>query len=340
MESDNRSTTLATAPTLTRIIEVSHLPPTLWNATKRCLHIAPELAAKYCDRIAQQGLAHLVNDRDAQQGPTGGPSQDETDKHFAQQFDGSVVRAQLALLDPHEHVAHVADGLARLLAGGRIAILDIPSGAGALALSLLSTVAELRARGVLPRQPLDVILVGGELSGPARSYADDLFAVMSPSLAAQAIFVEHTQVSWDVCDRVSTTALLQLFMGRAANAEQRVVVVSNFSDFLGRSGKQREAEPQLQDIFRFCSSATVPAAAIWLEPHTNKAVGPGGALSWFVGAVKKKIAKFATVFFGGRATEESPVTETAATFVKPLTPHIIAPVRLAVVRFDLTQVSP
>jgi hypothetical protein len=305
----------------------------------RCLHIAPELAAKYCDKITQHGLTHLVNNRDAQQGPTGGPSQEETDKHFAQQFDGSVARAQLALLDPHEHVAHVADGLARLLAGGKIAILDVPSGAGALALSLLSTIAELRAQAVLPRQPLDVVLVGGEISDPARVYADDLFALMTPSLAAQAIFVQHTQVSWDVCDQVSTTALLQLFMGRAANAEQRVVVVSNFSDFLSRSGKQREAEPQLQDVFRFCSSATVPAAAIWIEPHTNKAVGPGGALSWFVGAAKRKIAKFARVFFGG-AAEESPVAETASIFVKPLTPHITAPVRLAVVRFDLTQVSP
>ena len=117
-----------------------------------------------------------------------------------------------------------------------------------------------------------------------------------------------------------------------------MVVVSNFSDFLSRNGKQREAEPQLQDIFRFCSSATVPAAGIWIEPHTNKAVGPGGALSWFVGAVKKKIAKFARVFFG-EVSEENPVAETAATFVKPLTPHVTAPVRLAVVRFDLTQVS-
>ena len=339
MGSNNQSAAAAIAPTLTRIIEVAKLPGSLWNAASRCLHIAPELAATYCAKIAEYGLIQVAHERSAKEGPAGGLSQEETDKHFAQQFDGSVARAQLALLDPHEQVTHVADGLARLLAGGKIAILDLPSGAGALAISLLSTIAELRAQEVLPRQPLDVVLVGGELSDPARTYADALFATMIPSLAAQAIFVTHTQTSWDVCDQVSTTSLLQLFMKVSADSEQRAVVVSNFSDFLNRNGKRREAERQLHDIFRFCSSATVPAAAIWMEPQTNSAVGPGGAFRWLVDTVVGKIAKFARVFVGGTKTE-SPVAETAASFVKPLAPQTTAPVRLAVLRFDLTQVSP
>lgn len=338
MNSNNQSAPRATEPALTRIIEVAKLPASLWNAARRCLHIAPELAATYCKKIAEYGLTQVAQDRSAKEGPAGGLSQEETNRHFAQQFDGSVARAQLALLDPHEQVAHVADGLARLLAGGRIAILDLPSGAGALALSLLSTVAELRAQAVLPRQPLDVVLVGGEISGPARAYADDLFAAMSPSLAAQAIFVTHTQVSWDVCDQVSTTALLQLFMAGSTGAERRAVVVSNFSDFLSRSGKKREAERQLHEIFRYCSSATVPAAAIWMEPQTKSAIDSSGVLRWFVGMVAAKLTQYARVFGGGTAPE-GPVAKTEARFVKPLAPQETAPVRLAVLRFDLTQVS-
>jgi hypothetical protein len=317
-----------------RLVSVLDLPESLWRGERSCIQLPPDLARSYCDCIHRHSLTALSLARTANDSPVGGLSQDDTDAHFAQQFCGSVARAQLALLDPHEHVSHVADALVKLLSGGRVALLDLPSGAGALALSLLCTVAELRACAVLPRHPLDVYVVGGEISEPARRYADELFATLTPLLARQAIFVTHAQVPWDACDKMSNTQLIQRFVAAASGCERKVVAVSNFSEFLTRAGKQRAAAPQLEEIFRYSSGGE--SSAVWIEPQINKATKSGGVLDWATTLVRDKFPRFAhLVLPRDRGEDASAQCDSEAHYVPPMRPSERVPVRLAVLRFDL-----
>jgi hypothetical protein len=318
-----------------RIVPVEDLPTSLWS--EEILHIAPDLAAAYCAAVRSRGLEALACARDAKSPPVGGVTQQLSDKHFAQAFDGSVARTALAFLDPKSEVAHVADALAKVCAGGRIAILDVPSGAGAFSLSILCGLAELRASGTVPRQPLDVLVVGGEFNPRASEHATDLHHRLKSSLAAQAIHIEHKAMSWDVCDPMSTTDLLRRFVVDAAQAERKLVAVSNFSDFLKTSGKWQEAEPQLDEIFRFCSGSC--STALWLEPQTNAATHSGGILSRAVDLFKRKLNRVAhLVGIGLRAGDDA--SKTQANFALPLQPGRTAVARLAVLRFDLQARTP
>jgi len=68
----------------------------------------------------------------------------------------------------------------RSLAGNRVTLIDAPCGARAAALSFLANIAALRERDVLPREPLDIRVLG--ISETARNYANELYCEMRPSL--------------------------------------------------------------------------------------------------------------------------------------------------------------
>jgi hypothetical protein len=311
---------------LQRLIPVEDLPASLWS--HRTLYLAPALATAYCESVRYHGLQQRARSRDSKKPPVGGPTEDAADEHFAQAFDGSIARTALAFLDPKSDLCHVADALAKISAGGRIAVLDLPSGAGAFSLAILCTLAELRACGVVPRQPLEVVIVGGEFNPRASQYANDLHERLKDYLAGQAIHVIHTALTWDVCKKVSTTELIRRFIVDASEAEQRLVGVSNFSAFLVKERKQREAEPQLEEIFRFCSGSS--STALWLEPTTNAATE--NLFAWVIGAIKKLWRSVRLPSVG--MTQDRPVV-TQSDFALPLEPGRTAVARLSILRFEL-----
>ncbi len=311
-----------------RIVPIEDLPDSLWSNST--LYIAPQLLAAYCESVRVHHLEALATSPDQRDSPVGGDTDAAADKHFAQAFDGSVARTELALLDPKGEVSHIADALTKLFAGGRIAILDIPSGAGAFSLAILSTLAELRAREILPRQPLEVVIVGGEYNPRASEYADDLHNKLQQSFLEQGIQVEHKALFWNVCDQVSTTALLQRYIADSGNVDRKLVVVSNFSGFLVKSSKQKDAEPQLEEIFRFCSGSN--STALWIEPQTKAATS--NLFTWIFTAIKKSIWRFLRLVPSDSERKESPV-QTEAKFELPLKSGKIATARLSILRFDL-----
>jgi hypothetical protein len=83
-----------------RLIEPKHLPFSLWDAENEILHISPSLALAYETIIDRRGLRELGKTRDPKDAPIGGESQERSEQHFAQQFDGSAARVQLAFTDP------------------------------------------------------------------------------------------------------------------------------------------------------------------------------------------------------------------------------------------------
>jgi hypothetical protein len=316
-----------------RLLDPTVIPKTLWVPGSNTLSIPPSLAKSYAVLIDRKSLRTLSESRDPREPPVGGLTQVLTDQHFAQAFDGSVARMELALLDPLFAATLSSNALILSLAGNTLCLTDAPCGAGAAALALLSTVAELRLQRVLPRLPLDVFLVGAELSAPARSYAAAMLKEIRSSLEAQAIFVAEEFHEWDVTDPLSNTDLISRIMIKAANVSRKLLVVANFNAFLERHGKRQAAEPQIEELFRYSSG--VNSVAIWVEPNMNRAIGQGGLFHWLRGLVSTPWKRFARK--NDDQTDGEPVSTCSVRFVLPLRSTQTARVGLAVMRIDLVR---
>ena len=261
-----------------RLLDPSLLPATLWDAAAKVLHLPPQLAYAYRTLIDRHSLHELANSRDPNNPPVGGIDKASTDQHFAQAFDGSAARAQLAATDPMGDVVRASNAFVQMLSGNRVCIADAPCGAGATAFSFLTTIAEFRAHSVLPRLPLDVILIGAEISASARDYATQLLVELNSQFEEQAIFISADFLSWDVTDSISTTDLIKKITVASSDCRKLLLVVANFNSFLEKERKKKEAQPNLEELFRHASGGNT--MAIWIEPDMNRAIADGGLFSW------------------------------------------------------------
>lgn len=319
-----------------RLIPPRLLPKTLWNASKSTIRLPPALAEQYVELLSKLDLLEVASKRDSRNAPVGGLSQEDTDMHLAQAFDGSVARAQLAILDPCGDLPEISDMLIKCLAGNDICIVDSPSGAGAASLAFLCTIAELRASAVLPRQPLTVLLLAGELSEPARRYCCELVTRLRPSLAEQGIFVTPEYQDWDVTDDVSNTRLIQR-MNEHSRTRKTLVVVANFNGFLERDKKRKLAEPKLAELFRHSAVGAMGNgnAAIWIEPGQKKVTAPGGTFSWLSDLCERSWRAFARVIpIGGRTHFAS-----SARFQHPLVAELTPRVNLTIMPLNLGELD-
>lgn len=318
-----------------RLLDPALLPDSLWKAATETIFLPPILATAYKTLITRHKLQKISEARDPNNPPTGGHSQKETDRHFAQAFDGSAARAQLAVTDPKQDLAQISNSFLQVLSGNGVCITDAPCGAGAAAFAFLTTIAELREKGVLPRHPLDVHLIGAELSEPARKYAMEMLAELTPFLEAQAIFIYAEYHSWDVTDQLSNTDLIGRIILASDIKPKRLLVVANFSAFLGRGNKRKEAESQLEELFRHSSG--VGSIAIWIEPQTAKAMNEEhGLFSAIARWVSEKWPRFARINTDNAVT---PVVTSACQFQSPLDATKSYQVRLAVMRLDLERTA-
>ena len=316
-----------------RLLNPSSVPETLWQPNSNILFIPPALAKSYATVIDRNGLRSLSEMRTSEEGPVGGRTKALTDQHFAQAFDGSMARMELALLDPLLDATPTSNALILSLAGNTLCLTDAPCGSGAAAFTLLATIAELRANQVLPRLPLDILLIGAEISAPARIYAAEILSELRPSLEEQGIFVEEDFRDWDVSDPLSNTDLISKVTLKAAKASRRLLVVANFNGFLEKYGKRKQAAPQISELFRHSSGMN--SVAIWLEPDMNRATGPGGLFQWLRDSTATVWNRFARK--ADESTEDKPVCTCSARFALPLRPHRNARVGLAVMRIDLVR---
>jgi hypothetical protein len=318
---------------LQRLLEPELLPASLWDRASEILVLPNDLAAAYKTVIARNGLIDLALERDKKDPPVGGLSKGQTDKHFAQAFDGSVARTQLALLDPKNQAVRASNSFIRILAGDRVALTDAPCGAGAAGLAFLANIAELRSKAVLPRVPLDIHLIGAEISEPARAYANALLNELRPSLEAQAVFVVSEFIEWDVTNVLSNTDLVRRVTIATENCNKRLLVIANFNAFLIREGKFKKAQAQIAELLRYCSGKS--SAAIWIEPDMNRATGLGGLFHQL-----RNLVVGAWRFFAREDAEDgtpAPIPTASAHFRLPLNPDETARVTLAVMPIDLIR---
>lgn len=317
-----------------RLLTPSNIPSSLWNPTSDVLKLPALITDTYINLVDTKGLRKLGITRDPKSGPVGGISKESTEQHFAQAFDGSAARALLAVLDPKLDAGSTSNTFIRCTAGNRISLTDAPCGAGAASLTFLSALAELRAKKILPRLPLDVHLIGAELSIHARELAENMLAQINSSLIEQAIFVSSEFVPWDVTNQISNTNLVTKCIQTSTKSEYKLLVVANFNGFLEREGKRKEAQKQLEELFRYASGES--SFALWIEPHMNSATSKGGLLSWLHRQFITIWKTFGTSEVNGEG-EISYISESR--FHLPLQPPQTARVGLAVVPIILDRKS-
>lgn len=316
-----------------RLLPSNLLPTSLWDRTSKTLQLPPIVADAYRKLIDRNGLRSLAESRDPTDPPVGGISKEQTDRHFAQAFDGSVARAQMAVIDPTDEVSRASNAFIRTLSGNRVSLTDSPCGAGAASFAFLASIAELRAQNVLPRIPLDVYLIGADISVTAREYADAVLQEIRPYLEKQAIFVSYDFVHWDVTDKLVNADLISLMTRKRLPADRRLLVVANFSAWLSQGGHRDRAEHQLEELFRFSSGDD--SVTVWIEPKTNRAIHEGGIFSGIIKWVTDRWYRFVQINLEGDDPE--PVLTAECMFQDPLFDDKRYPVRLSVMRLDLVR---
>lgn len=317
----------------TPLLDPSSIPPTLYDGVADALTLPAALRRAYEKVLEDRGLLALAKNRPPRTSSTGGRSKEQSELHFAHAFDGSVARAQLAVLDPKSQVTRVSNAFLEALSGNSLCLVDVPCGAGAASLAFLACVAELRQSGVIPRMPLDVQLIGGEVSEHARELAAALFTELEPTLKRQAIVVRRTFMHWDVLNKLVNTDLIGCVLRNSQEPCKRLVVVANFNAFLEKERKRKEALPQLEELFRHSSGRG--HVVVWLEPQMNTSVKAGGLLPAIVAAAKLLWRPFAKV---QSSAEGGEILLADSAFRPAVAAGELAAVHLAVIRLDLERV--
>lgn len=252
-----------------RIVQASDIPSSLWDHKKNALNLPPLLVDAWTKLLKENELYEKAK-TPAPEGFTGGEDKEATDNHLAWRFTGSCARTELSILDPEGKLSAIANTYYKLFAGGNLFISDIPCGAGAASITLLTVIAELRSNEKVPSLPLNVTILGGEISTYARSYFDSIYKSLHQWFEDNAIHVKYSSVEWDVCNLMSNTELIKQSTLAGQYSENKLLVIANFSDYLEKNGKFTKAKPHLDELLRHsCDESSV---GIWIEPGDTKPV--------------------------------------------------------------------
>lgn len=253
-----------------RLISEENLPDTVWCPNDSEMRLPDNLVSSWKQLLVDNDLKGLAT-KPAEEGFVGGISKEDTDKHLAWRYNGSCARVLLSMLDPKHELTEISNAYATLFAGNRVFLADIPSGSGAAAISILCTLAELREKSVVPRHPLEVVIVAGEISSHALDYFETQLKFVAPILAKQAIkVIDYSLQNWNVLDKMSSTNLIREMTIKSVDCPNRMLILCNFSGFLeSDSGRWKKANAQFEEIFRHSTDEN--SAVVWIEPQTNKA---------------------------------------------------------------------
>ena len=208
-------------------------------------------------------------------------------------------------------------------------LADLPCGSGAASLSILTVLYELRKQQRIPREPLHIVIVGGEISKYAQEYANEALSRLVVELETQAITVEFEIMDWDVCDKISNTDLIKHLNIKSQDCAIKLLLLSNFSGFLEREKKWKDAQEQFDELFRY--SRDENSFALWIEPLKNNVTNSNGFMPRIIDWFNTKIARL--LVKNDEALNEN-FAETTVHTKHPLLDGKFR-VGLAVVRFDL-----
>lgn len=308
---------------MSRLIPKELIPNTLWDTESSVLHLPSLLVSGWKTLLEKNGLLDKAKAQ-APEGFEGGMSKEETDNHFAWRFTGSSARVMLSMLDPKQDLYEISDVFTKFFSGNRIFLADLPCGSGAASMSILSVYCELRKQMLVPREPLEVVITGGEISKFAQCYANEGLTLLINELEEQAITIEFEIMDWDVCDPFSNAQLINHLTLRSQDCSAKVLVLANFSGFLQRNKKWNDAQKQINELFRFNLGET--SVALWIEPNRNDVTKDGGFIFRLIDWFKEKFSAI-----------QSTINNYQETFVDvkhPLNEETFR-TNMVVVRFDL-----
>jgi hypothetical protein len=309
-----------------RFIRIESLPNSLWCDKSENILLPNQLVYLWEGLLNENSLIDLAKEK-APKGFEGGISKEDTDKHLAWRYNGSCARVILSLLDPKEKLSDVSDAYASIFAGNKVFVADLPSGSGAAIVSVLCTLHELRKNNVLPRHPLEITIVAGEISETAREYLHKQLTDLKGLIEEQSIWIKFEILEWDTLDKVSTVDLIKRMTLLSQDCNARLLMLTNFTGFLENSGNWKKAKPQFDDIFLHSRDSL--SSVIWIEPQRKNVV------HFFARAIKFLKESLKNLIGDQTELEDTSwYAQTEATCKQPIKEGNF-PVRLTVMRFDL-----
>ena len=240
-------------------------PESLWHDSQ--IVMAPPLADSYRDELTFRGLYEDACRYDPKdRGNIGGEGSQETLKHFARLFKASSARVQYLVLNPGGQFKGVSDEILSFMMDGKVSILDIPCGTGGGLLGYLSTIAELRRSGLMQKTPVELTVVGGDISNDARTIYESMLGRLKEGFSSVGLRVSCHHSTWDVTDVFSTGQLVDRWLERCPKDEHYMIFVSAFSGF-ARSNKETVLMAFHSVVGRFHNK---PCLLVWVEPKIKK----------------------------------------------------------------------
>lgn len=257
-------------------IDISHL----WDGS--ILRLPQRFKDCYRTKLIELNLLDRASAGETGDGPYGGISDEATLEHFARRFGVSGCRIQSVAIGVNSALATASADILSALCDGGIRILDIPCGAGAASLSLLSLLGEIRQHGELPRLPLSIDIVGGDYSPKALELFISNLDYLSQKLTLQGMHISSRAIAWDATRGDSTANLMNAVLDESTTIpDEYCVLISNFSGDAGYKEFFVNFSPCLEQILARLHSKKV--TLVWVEPVSKTGHWLADFLAIFLG---------------------------------------------------------
>lgn len=171
------------------------------------------------------------------------------------------------VIDPARAFNRIPDDLIISFSEGHVSVLDIACGTGAAGASILSTISVLRANSKLPKNPLDISIVGGDCSDTALTIYEEMIDSLKPTLSAVGIEAHLTKTRWEAEESYTTSEMFDLLFDDNSNTEEYLIIVANFAGTLTRHFSQ--FEDSIRHILDRTSNKK--CTIIWVESKMESA---------------------------------------------------------------------
>ena len=196
----------------------------------------------------------------------GGNSREATLDHFAQRFQTSGSRNEYFCLDPDRKFQTERDQVLTSLGNGNIGILDIACGTGGSTLAMLTTLYELRIQNIVPKEPLNVSLLGIDYSHLALKIYKTVLDEASILFKESGIELTIETREWDAMNPVNTTIIMDHFLSDIRARDEYIAMINNFS---GAISANNQIKNTIEDILTRLTGKNF--TFLWIEPGTNDA---------------------------------------------------------------------
>lgn len=275
-----------------RVLPVGAIPTELWD--NKLLRLPKSSIACYVNELSARNLFEDAKKGTEKKAIHGGCGQAETLEHFTYRFSVSAGRVAFTTISPDTALTPISDALLTTFSEGRVTLLDIPCGHGSSGVTLLTTLATLRANKKLPLEPLTVTVVGGDCSPTALQIYDSLLTYLRPILAKHGVEINWQTKIWDATRSDSTAKLVDDWFAFSSGAGEYVVCISNFSGALTDAGLFEAVKPSLEQILGRLHDKK--STLLWVEPTSPSLKAKffpkivnffKQRIGWFASATKK-----------------------------------------------------